>query len=297
VYSPEKIFSLDLVPEKALIIGGGVIGCEYASFLNNIGVEVTIAEVMPSILYGSDPEAVRTLAREFKKKKIKVIQNCKVGNIEESGKVTITTGETDAADTYGLIIEATGRGPAVDGLDLMAAGIFTTPNGFIKVDESMRTNVPGIYAAGDCIETPMLAYTAYAEAETVIRNILTGKQGELDYARIPKLVFSMPQLGSVGFSEEDTKKNNIDFKVYRYFFKAIGKAVVEDMDAGFLKLLVADDRVIGATAVGYEIADMINELAVIINAGVGVETLKNTMHIHPSYSEIIVEALLYGEEK
>ncbi|MBN2755414.1 MAG: NAD(P)/FAD-dependent oxidoreductase [Candidatus Goldbacteria bacterium] len=295
VSSPEIIFSLNPVPKRALIIGGGVIGCEYASFLNNIGVEVTIAEAAPSVLFGMDEEAVRTLVREFKKKKIKIISGAGITVSDDGGKVIIESNGVKIEEQYDIIIEATGRVPYTAGLNLEAAGIETDKKGFIKVNGDMMTNVKGIYAAGDCINTPMLAYTAYKEAETAVDNMATGKSGDLDYARIPKLVFSMPQAGSAGFLESDARKENIDYKVYKYFFKGIGKAVVEESDAGFLKLLTADDRVIGASAVGYEIADMMNEIGLIINAGVSVETIKNTMHIHPSYSEIITEALIYGE--
>lgn len=295
VSSPESIFALNPVPKRALIIGGGVIGCEYASFLNNIGVDVTIAEAAPSVLYGMDEEAIRTLVREFKKKKIKIMCGAGITVPDDGGKVTIKSNETQAEEQYDIIIEATGRVPYTQELGLEKAGIETDPKGFIKVNADMMTNVKGIYAAGDCINTPMLAYTAYKEAETAVDNMATGKSGSLDYVRIPKLVFSMPQAGSAGFSEEDARKNNIDYKIYKYFFKGIGKAVVEESDAGFLKLLTADDRVIGACAVGYEIADMMNEIGLIINAGVSVETIKNTMHIHPSYSEIITEALIFGE--
>ncbi|PKL91272.1 MAG: hypothetical protein CVV21_08650 [Candidatus Goldiibacteriota bacterium HGW-Goldbacteria-1] len=295
VSSPEIIFALNPVPKRALIIGGGVIGCEYASFLNNIGVEVTIAEAAPSILYGMDEEAVRALVREFKKKKIKIISGAGIAVPDDGGIVTIESNGTRTEENYDIIIEATGRVPYTAGLNLEAAGIQTDEKGFIKVNGDMMTNVKGIYAAGDCINSPMLAYTAYKEAETAVDNMATGKSGDLDYIRIPKLVFSMPQTGSAGFSEADARKNGIEYKVYKYFFKGIGKAVVEESDAGFLKLLTADDRVIGASAVGYEIADMMNEIGLIINAGVSVETVKNTMHIHPSYSEIIIEALIYGE--
>jgi len=292
---PDRVFALNPVPKRALIIGGGVIGCEYASFLNNIGVDVTIAEAAPSVLYGMDEEAIRALVREFKKKKIKIICGAAITVDEDGGKAIIKSNETQSEEMYDIIMEATGRVAHTAELGLEKAGIETDPKGFIKVNGDMMTNVKGIYAAGDCINTPMLAYTAYKEAETAVDNIATGKSGGLDYARIPKLVFSMPQAGSAGFSEEDARKNSIDYKVYKYFFKGIGKAVVEESDAGFLKLLTADDRVIGACAVGYEIADMMNEIGLIINAGVSVETIKNTMHIHPSYSEIITEALIFGE--
>ncbi len=296
VLSPDKIFELDEVPKKALIIGGGVIGCEYASFLNNIGVTVEIVELLDTILFGEDEEAVRTLSREFKKKKIRLYEKSEVTGISTDGVVNIKSGDTIITDKYDMIIEAIGRRPNTGRLGLEAAGIETDQRGFIKVNNSMQTTAAGVYAIGDCIPTPMLAYTGYKEAEAAINHITKGFQGNLDYGTAPKLVFSCPQLGSTGLSEAKAKEQGINYKIHKYFFKAIGKAVVEGKDAGYLKMLVDTDRnvVIGATAVGSEITELINELTVIIKAQVKVDILKECMHIHPSYSEIIIEALNFG---
>ena len=294
VYSSEKIFNLDKPPKKVLLIGGGVIGCEYATFFNNIGTDVTIVEILDSIIFGEDDEAVRTLMREFKKKKIAVHDKSKIIDINNDNEVTIRKEDSEFKEIYDLIFETTGRIPNTENLGLDKAGVLVTGKGFIGVNRMMQTSAPNIYAAGDCIETPMLAYTAYREAETAVSHIVNKKTGPIDYVNMPRLVFSSPQVGSIGISEKEAKGNGGKCHIYKYFFKAIGKAVVEGKDSGFLKLIADNELIVGAAAVGDEIADIMNELSLIINNKIRVDDIKECMHIHPSYSEIIIDALNYG---
>lgn len=297
VYTSEKLFSLDAVPQRALIIGGGVVGCEYASFLHNIGVSIDIVEVMDSLLFGEDDEAVRLLTREFKKKAIQVYAKTKAAEIGADNEVLLA-GEKEIRQHYDLIIEATGRKPNTDGLGLDSAGVRLTARGFIDVNASMQTSAGTIYAAGDCIDTPMLAYTAYKEAETAVRHCVTGEKGAINYGCMPRLVFSMPQVGSVGMNEKEAAEKKINHRVYKYFFKAMGKAVMEGKDVGFVKLIADEDAgtLIGAAAVGDHIADIMNQLTLIAASGMTISSIKQCMFVHPSYSEIILEALHYGKQ-
>jgi dihydrolipoamide dehydrogenase len=294
-FSTDKIFSLDRVPGSALIIGGGVIGCEYASLLSNLGTSVTIIEFLNGILCGEDEEAVRLLAREFKKKKISIMTGSNV--LEINGHdVRIRSGENEITGKYDMIFEATGRVPRTAGLGLDAAGVETDAKGFIVTNEYMQTSNHAIYAAGDCVNTPMLAYTASKEAETAIAHLSTEECKAIDYQNMPKLIFSRPQLGSVGLSEARAVERAVNIKIYKYFFKAVGKAVIEGKDAGFIKIVADADKqeIVGAVMVGEEIEGAINELSIIINNKIKIEDVKKCMHIHPSYSEIITEALNYG---
>ncbi len=297
VHTSEKIFTLDKAPERVLIIGGGVVGCEYASFLNNIGVMVDIVEVMDSLLAGEDEEAVRLLTREFKKKGIQVHAKTKVTEIGMDGEAVMGS-EKEMRQRYDLILEATGRRPNTDGLGLDAAGVRLTDKGFIEVNESMQTSSGNIYAAGDCIDTPMLAYTAYREAEIAVRHMATGEKGGIDYETMPRLVFSMPQVGSVGLSEKRAGEKNINYRVYKYFFRALGKAVMEGKDAGYVKMVSDEDRgtIVGAVAVGDHIADIMNQLTLIVTSRVTISKIQECMFVHPTYSEIILEALQYGKQ-
>ncbi|MCE5300905.1 MAG: NAD(P)/FAD-dependent oxidoreductase [Spirochaetia bacterium] len=296
VFTPEKIFEMEEAPKKALIIGGGVIGCEYASFLANIGTDVEIVELMDTILFGEDEESVRTLSREFKKRGIKLYEKCEVAGISTERFVEIKQGDSITTRRYDMIFEAIGRRPNTGRLGLEEAGVKLNDKGFIEVNENMQTSVGHIYAAGDCVPSPMLAYTATKEAETAVTHMTERIKGHIDYDSAPKLVFSTPQMGSVGLSEKKAKEREIDYRVYKYYFKAIGKAVVEGRDAGFIKILAdrGTDLIIGAAAVGDEITDIMNELTIIIRNSMTTDMVVECMHIHPSYSEIITEALTYG---
>lgn len=293
--SPEKIFSLEKTPHSALIIGGGVIGCEYASFLNNIGVNVTIVEMLNSVLFGEDEEAVRALTREFKKKKINIIAPGKVMEINGQA-VKIKSNDAEIMEKFDMIFEATGRSASTSCLGLDKAGVETDKKGFIITNEYMQTSNHDIYAAGDCVNTPMLAYTASKEAELAVAHMYTEECEPIDYINMPKLVFSSPQLGSIGLSEAKAVEIGRDIKVYKYFFKALGKAAVEGKDAGFLKIVADREKniIIGASVIGGEVVEIINELSLIVNNKISVNDVKKCMHIHPSYSEIIVEALNNG---
>ena len=296
VFTSEKIFSLEEKPKRVLIIGGGVIGCEYASFFSAIGSDVTVVEMMDSILPGEDPEVISALSREFKKKKIRVFTGAKA-EIFPGKEALVRSASGEIREPFDAVFEATGRKPNLNSLDLASARVELTEKGFIRTNLFMQTSESHIYAAGDCIETPMLAYTASKEAETAAAH-MAGKIPEpADYASMPRLTFSMPQAGSVGLSEKDAAGAGIPVSIYIYFFKAIGKAVVEGKDAGFVKIIAdsSNSRIIGASAVGDEIADTINELAVIIRNRLTVDEVLESVHIHPSYSEIITEALLFGK--
>ena len=297
VFTSEKIFNLEKTPERALIIGGGVVGCEYASFLASIGAQVDIVEMLDSPLFGEDEEAVRVMIREFRKRKISVYAKSRITEITPGSEAVIESDST-VKNRYDVIFETTGRRPNTVSLSLDAAGVKLDGKGFIAVDESMRTSAGNIYAAGDCIDTPMLAYTAAREAEAAVRHITTGKQSRIDYGAMPRLVFSMPQVGSAGLGKKAAEEMKIECREYRYFFKALGKAVMEGKDTGFVKL-VADastGRVVGASAVGDDIADIMNQLALIVSRGIRTDEIEECMFVHPSYSEIILEAVRYGKQ-
>jgi dihydrolipoamide dehydrogenase len=298
VFTSEKIFDMDPVPASVLLIGGGVIGCEYASFLASVGVRVEIAEILDSLLYGEDEEAVRTLGREFRKKGIVVHEKTKVTEIGPGNEVVMRQGDREIRGTYDMIFETTGRAPNSAGLGLDLAGVSVSGKGFIAVNGHMQTSAEAIYAAGDCIDSPMLAYTAYKEAETAVAHMCGRPHEPVEYASMPRLVFSSPQVGGVGMAEAALKKQNRSYRAYKYFFRALGKAVMEGHDAGFVKLLEDADSgvILGGSAVGDEIADITNQLAMIVGSGMKAADIRKLMFVHPSYSEIILDALHYGKQ-
>lgn len=287
VFTSEKVFELDQLPKKILIIGGGVVGCEYSCLFNKLGADVSIIEIMPVILSGFDDEILNYFLRELKKKKINLLLANKIVEIKEENVVTVINENNKIEEKYDLIIETTGRKP--DSENFKNVGIKIDENGFIEVNDEYRTSFNNVFAIGDCINTPMLAYTASKEAEIVIDIILGKKVKSLNYDEIPKIVFSFPQLGMVGntTNEEDTK-------IIKYFFKANGKAFVEGKETGFIKLFVKNNTIKGACVLGNDIAELLNELSVIINNKINIQDIKDTIHIHPSYNEIILDALNYG---
>lgn len=297
VFGSDRIFNLEGPPGRTLIIGGGVVGCEYASFLSSIGAQVDIVEMLDSLLFGEDEEAVRVMLREFRKRNIGVYAKSRIAEIGPDGEVSIESDDS-VKNRYDLIFETTGRRPNTASLALDAAGVKLDGKGFIAVDDSLRTSAGNIYAAGDCIDTPMLAYTAAREAEAAVRHMATGERSRIDYGSMPRLVFSIPQVGSAGLSKNAAEEKGIDCRVYKYFFKALGKAVMEGKDGGFVKLIAekATGKVIGASAVGDDIADIMNQLALIVSRGIPVDEIGECMFVHPSYSEIILEAVRYGRQ-
>jgi len=299
VFGTKEIFGIKKIPSSVLIIGGGAAGCEYAAFFNKLGIDVTIVEMMPTLLPGEDGEVVRLLEKEFRKKRIKILTDSKIADIKENGKVLIQTHDGNVEADFEMIFEAAGRTASLDGLNPEIAGIEKTQKGFINVNCSMRTNVPNIYAAGDCIETPMLAYTAFAEAETAVKHIADENPEPIDYNFIPRIVFSSPQVGSVGFNEQKARMHKVEYNVYKYFFRANGKAAMEGRDTGFIKLIEdrEEERIIGGFVTGDEIVDLINELSLIVNNRMKTQDVKKSIHVHPSYSEIIPETLRYGKQE
>lgn len=296
VFDTKKVFKLNRKPSSVLIIGGGVIGCEYATFFNKLGIDVTIVEILDSLLYGEDEELIRTLEREFKKRGINVFTKSKVVEIKKNKEVTIQSEQETINLNFEAIFEATGRESFIDELNLESIGVEKTQNAFINVNCLLQTNIPNIYAIGDCIETPMLAYTAFKEAELAVKHIAGENSEPINYDFIPKIVFSSPQVGSIGFNEQKAQIHKVNYNVYKYFFKANGKAVMEGKDTGFVKLIEDKDegRIIGGFIIGDEVVDIVNELSLIVNNRMKKEDIKKSIHVHPSYSEIIQETLKYG---
>jgi dihydrolipoamide dehydrogenase len=296
IFSPEKIFDLDTVPSKALIIGGGAIGCEYASLLDNFGAEVDIAEIRPSILPGYDEESVRTLSREFRKRKIMLREGCSIKDVSCSGEVTFNSTCDCSTGVYDLIIEATGRVPNTSLLKLERAGVAADNDGFILVDGFMMTSNPDVFACGDCVRSPMLANVASREASLAVARICGRKTEPIDYSKIPSAVFSSPQIASVGMNQNDAVAEGVNVRTKKYYFKALGKPFIEERESGFIKLVIdaSADSIIGAVAVGEDAVEIMNELSLVINCGIPNRGILEAAHIHPSYGEIIAECLRYG---
>ena len=295
--------SLKKVPKHMLVIGGGVIGLELGSVWRRLGAKVTVVEFLPAILPGSDGEVVKQFQRILKKQGITFMLSTKVTGIErkKSGlavNVEPAAGGDMATLDVDVALVAIGRIPFAEGLGLEGLGVKRDNRGCIVTDGSFATNVPGIYAIGDVITGPMLAHKAEDEGVAVAEN-LAGLSGHVNYDVIPSVVYTSPEIASVGKSEEQLKSEGIAFTKGKFPFTANGRAKVNHVTDGFVKVLAdkKTDRVLGVHIVGANASEMIGEAAVLMEFGGSAEDLARTCHAHPTLTEAIKEAAMAVEKR
>ena len=294
---------LDKVPEHLVIIGGGVIGLELGSVWRRLGAKVTVIEYMDAILPGMDRDIVKQFTRSLKKQGFTFRLSSKVISAEQSGKKqkiifeNVKTGKTDeiAAD---VVLVAIGRVPFTQGLGINALGVSKDNRGRMNVNAHFETSVPGIYAIGDVIKGPMLAHKAEEEG-VALAEYLTGQQPHINYDLIPGVVYTQPEIASVGRTEEQLQKDGIKYKVGKFPFMANGRARVSHATEGFVKLLAdaQTDRVLGVHIIGNNASEMIGEATVLMEFGGSAEDLARTCHAHPTLSEAIKEAALNVDKR
>ena len=291
-----RAMQLDRVPKRVVVIGAGVIGMEFASFFAEVGAQVTVLELLPNALVQVDPELSRIALRALDKKGVKVITGAKITEVvpgaakkahqvkaEIVGKV-----ETFEADE---ILVATGRGPLLDAVK--DAGLKVSKRG-IEADDHMRTNLPGVYAIGDCVGVFQLAHVASMEGEIAVDNIL-GSERRMDYDVVPQVVYSHPEIAQVGLSEAQAKEKHGDaVKVARFRFGASGRALALGDTDGMVKLVtVGSERlIVGVQIVGPDASELIAEAALAVRVQATAEDLAETMHAHPTLAETLREAAL-----
>ena len=289
---------LQEVPKKMLVVGAGVIGLELGSVWSRLGAEVTVVEFLDRILPGMDGEIAKNFQRTLKKQGFKFKLGTKVTGVDKSGDVLKATVEPaaggEAEETEAdVILVAIGRTPYTQGLGLEAAGVELDERGRVKTDAHYKSNVDGIYAIGDVIVGPMLAHKAEDEG-VAVAEILAGQAGHVNYGVIPGVVYTNPEVASVGQTEEEVKDAGIEYKIGKFNFTANGRAKAMLSTDGFVKI-IADkntDRVLGAHIIGKGAGEMIHELAVLMEFGGSAEDLARTCHAHPTMSEAVREAAL-----
>ena len=292
-----SILDLEILPKKLVIIGGGYIGCEFASLFNELGVDVTILEALPSILYTSGKSISTTMTDSFIKKGIKILKNVKVENIlknENSITVKIKDHEDILAE---MALVSVGRKAPVADLDLEKAKIHTNEHGYIDVNDKMETNIPGIYAIGDITGKIMLAHVSSHQGIVAGLNSC-GEEHFMRYDAIPAVIFTEPEAASVGFTEEMAKEKNLNITVAKYPFKALGKSQTSSETFGFVEIIADKNtsQIYGATIVGNGAASLIAELTLAITNELTLESIFETVHAHPTEAEAVMEAafLAYG---
>ena len=289
---------LNKIPKSLVVIGAGVIGLELGSVYARLGSEVTVVEYLDAITPGQDAEIARQFQKMLTKQGLKFILGAAVQGVSiKNKKATVSykmrKDETEAEITADTVLLATGRRPFVDGLGLDAVGVKMTERGQIDVDARYQTSTPGIYAIGDAIVGPMLAHKAEDEG-MAIAEILAGQHGHVNYGVIPGVIYTHPEVASVGETEETLKKAGRAYKVGKFPFLGNARAKANFMGDGFVKILAdkETDRILGAHIIGPMAGDLIHEICVAMEFGAAAEDLARTCHAHPTYSEAVREAAL-----
>jgi dihydrolipoamide dehydrogenase len=286
--------ALEEIPNHIVVIGGGYIGTELGGAYANFGTKVTILEGTDEILNGFEKQMSAIVKRNLKKKGAEIITKALAKGVQETETgVTVTyevKGEEQSVEADYVFVMV-GRRPNTDELGLEQAGVELGERGIIKIDKQCRTNVSNIYAIGDVVEGPPLAHKASYEGK-IAAEAIAGHTSEIDYLAIPAVVFSDPELASVGYTEMQAKDEGIDIIAAKFPFAANGRALALDAAEGFLKLVTRkeDGLVIGAQIAGPSASDMIAELGLAIEAGMTAEDLAMTIHAHPTLGEITMEA-------
>ena len=286
-----EILDLREVPKKLIVLGGGVIGLEMASYFNSIGTEVTVVEMMDRIGGPTDPEISECLKGLYEKKGVKFMLKTKAVAVN-GGKLTIENKDGKAEIEADKILVAVGRRPNTADMGYENIGLYME-RGAIKTDEEMKTNVAGVFAVGDVNGKSMLAHTAYREAEVAV-NIIAGEKDRMEYNAIPAVIYTNPEVSSVGETEESAKAKGLKFKVVKLPLQFAGRYIAENEGGnGFLKMIFDPDKVlIGASVIGNPSSEMIFGMAIAITRKLNCNDMAKVVFPHPTVGEIFREALI-----
>ncbi|HEY6255301.1 MAG TPA: dihydrolipoyl dehydrogenase [Xanthobacteraceae bacterium] len=294
---------LDKVPPRLLIIGAGVIGLELGSVWRRLGSQVTVVEFLDRVLPGMDGDVCRQSQRLFEKQGIKFLLSSKVTAVDAAGatlkaKVEPAAGGAPQTLEADVVLVSVGRVPFTEGLGLETVGVQKDNRGRVIVDQHFATHAPGIYAIGDVIAGPMLAHKAEDEG-VAVAEILAGQAGHVNYDVIPNVVYTAPEIASVGKTEEELKEAGIAYKSGKFPFTANGRAKVNHQTDGFVKILAdaATDRVLGVHIVSQDAGNMIAEAAIAMEFGAAAEDIARTCHAHPTLTEAVKEAAMAVDQR
>lgn len=293
VVDTDAILNSQTLPQSLLILGGGVVGVEFASIFASFGVKVTVVEMLPGLLSTMDSELGKRLSLCLRKAGVEILTNTRVSKISQVPQGLSVDMEGNRGSTQvdvQQVLLAAGRVPDFGGLDLEGLGIDHSSRGGIQVDKTMATNVPGIWAIGDCVGNMMLAHVASHEGIVAAENIM-GHEAKMDYRVVPACVFTQPEVASVGSSEDELKARKLEYKVAKFPFIANGKALAQrDLD-GMVKLVAgAGGEILGVHIIGPHASDLIAEGSVAVQKSMTPQELAGIIHAHPTLAEAIAEA-------
>ncbi len=298
VVSSTGALSLEKIPEKMVVIGAGVIGLEMGSVYARLGAEVTVVEYLDTITPGMDGDVQKNFQKLLSKQGMTFVLGAAVQGVEVAdGKARVAyklkKDDSETEIEADAVLVATGRKPVTEGLGLSDLGVELTERGQVKTDDHWKTTKDGIYAIGDCIAGPMLAHKAEDEGMAVAE-VLAGKHGHVNYGVIPSVIYTHPEVASVGRTEEQLKGDEVPYKIGKFSFMGNGRAKANFAADGFVKILAhkETDRILGAHIIGPMAGDLIHEICVAMEFGAAAEDLALTCHAHPTYSEAVREAAL-----
>lgn len=289
-----EAMTLPKLPKKMVVVGSGAIGSEFAYFYQTMGTEVTLVEFLPNVVPVEDEEVSKQLARSFKKLGMKVMVDSEVTNVDTSGtgcKVTIKTKKGEEKVDCDVVLSAVGIAANIENIGLEDVGV-ATDRGKIIVDEYYKTNIPGIFAIGDCVPGQALAHVASAEGITCVEKIAGLNPEPIDYNNIPGCTYCSPEVASVGYTEKAAKEAGYDIKVGKFPFSASGKAKAAGASDGFVKLIfdAKYGELLGGHMIGYNVTEMIAEIVAVRKLETTGHELIKTVHPHPTMSEAVMEA-------
>jgi dihydrolipoamide dehydrogenase len=295
ILSSDHVLELSALPARVAIIGGGVIGCEFASMLVDMGSAVTMIEALPRILAGTDEDAGNVVARSFRKRGISVHTDARVTGIEGVNELVVSweAGGTAQSATVDSVIVSVGRAPSTAGVGLEAVGVKVDAHGFVVVDGLMRTNVDGVYAAGDVVDTPALAHVGFAEAIVAVHDILGEPAVPVDYAKVPWVIYSHPEVAFCGLTEAQARETFGEVEVATHRFGGDARAVIIGETDGLVKLVsTPDGTLVGMHVAGPWASELLGEGYLSVNWEANAADLAALVHPHPTLGEMIGEAAL-----
>ena len=300
VLTSDEVLALERLPSSAVVVGGGAIGCEFASMMADLGTQVTVLEALPKLLPGCDADVVDVIAKSFKRRGIDVRTGVPVHGHEPNGNgngTVVRFGDGESV-TVDQVVVSVGRRPLSEELGLDGTGVEVDERGFVRVDERMRTGEPGVYAVGDVVATPQLAHVAFAEAIVAVKDILGEEPVPVDYARVPWCIYCHPEVAFAGLSEEAAREAGHDVVVSKHRFAGNGRALILGEAEGLVKVIAekgADGRagrLLGVHMVGPWVTEQLAEGYLAVNWEALPDDVGHFIHPHPTLSETFGETVL-----
>jgi dihydrolipoamide dehydrogenase len=298
IVTSDELLSIPALPESAVVIGGGAIGCEFASMMADLGTKVTILEYMPKILPGCDSDTTRVVERSFKKRGIEIRTGVAVKNqVTNADSVTVTFGDDEVINVE-TVVMSVGRRPASETLGLDRTGVSVDERGFIVVDTNCRTGVPGVWAVGDVVDTAQLAHVGFAEGMLAITDILGEETSPIDYDKVPWCIYCHPEVAFAGHTEDSAKEAGFDVLVSKHRFAGNGRAMIVGETDGLVKIIAerkpdgTGGRLLGVHMVGPWVTEQLGQGYLALNWEATVDEIAQFIQPHPTMSELFGESVL-----